>query len=140
LISSLRSLEGWKQYPIVVVTDLVDVRPYEDCLFVHGVPFSPEALQRSNIAEAKWVFVFANFRFADPDLKTLHVAARVLDFNPEAMIFVEMVDPNNDLLSFSKGHLIPMDSRTLIQKVLSHQLIDPAEFLDKMKARAGSEN
>lgn len=132
LITSLRALDDWKDYPLVVVSDLVDARPYEDCHFVHGVPFSPEALRRSNVSEAKWVFIFANFRFADPDLKTLHVAARVLDFNPDATIFVEMVDPNSDLLDLSKGHLVPMDSRTLIEKVLRHQLIDPNEFLDKM--------
>ena len=62
---------------VVVVTDLVQVQPYPQHHFVRGVPISPSALKQACIEQAAIVFVFANVRFVDPDLKTLHTVSRI---------------------------------------------------------------
>ncbi len=129
MLQAMKEIDGFKERDVVIVTDLVQQRPYENFYFVRGVPFSPEALTRANTAFAKYVLIFANFRFADPDLKTLHVASRVLDINPTATILVEMIDPESELLSLARGNIIPMDSRELIEKVLRRQPLDPRQWL-----------
>jgi len=75
------------------------------------------------------VFIFANLRFADPDVKTMHTASRVLEMNSKAKVFVEMVDPRNDLLKYASRPLVAMDSRKLIEYVLKRKMIDPQEFV-----------
>jgi voltage-gated potassium channel len=110
---------------LVVVSDLVTQNPLPQHSFVQGVPFSPEALRKASIAAARYVFVFANLRFADPDLKSLHIAARVFAQNPRATIFVELLDPAIDLLAHCSGNIIPLASRSLIERVLRSQPIDP---------------
>ena len=131
MLQSMRTIEGLKDREVVIVTDLVQQQPYPDYHFVRGVPFSPEALSRANTKYAAYVLIFANFRFADPDLKTLHIASRILDINPTATILVEMIDPKSELLSLAKGHIVPMDSRQLIEQVLKREPLDPRQWLEQ---------
>ena len=114
---------------IAVVSDLVSVSPYPQHHFVHGVPLSPVALQRANVKEAAFVFVFANLRFSDPDIKALHTAARVHEMNPQATILVELLDPKSPLLQRIPWPLIPLDSRKLMESILSKEPINPTEWM-----------
>ena len=113
---------------IVIVSDLVSVSPYPQHHFVHGVPLSPVSLRKANVQEAAFVFVFANLRFADPDIKVLHTAARVHEMNPRATILVELMDPQNPLLRRIPWPLVPLDSRKLMEAILSKEPINPAEW------------
>jgi voltage-gated potassium channel len=113
---------------IVIVSDLVSVSPYPRHHFVHGVPLSPLALQRASVQEAAFVFVFANLRFSDPDMKALHTAVRVHDINPRATILVELMDPKNPLLRKIPWPLVPLDSRKLMESILSKEPIDTTEW------------
>ena len=79
--------------------------------------------------------MFANLRFADPDVKTLHVAQRVVDLNPKATVLTEMVDPRNDLLEHAPEGLVVMDSRELMRSVLRDRSIDVMSWI----GRAGSD-
>jgi len=134
MLQSMRTIEGFEDREVVIVTDLVQQRPYSDFHFVRGVPFSPEALKRANTKDASYVLIFANFRFADPDLKTLHIASRILDINPDATILIEMIDPKSELLGLAKGDIIPMDSRRLIEQVLKREPLDPREWLQRAES------
>ena len=109
---------------VVIVTDLVEVQPYPQHHFVRGVPLSPVALQQANIQEAAYIFVFANVRFQDPDLKTLHVVSRIQKLNSTARIFVEMIDPKSPLLAHLGGSLTVLPSRELLESILKHKAID----------------
>ena len=102
----------------VIVTDLVQVRPYPQHYFVRGVPISPTALQQANIAEAALVFVFANVRFVDPDLKTLHTVSRIQHLAPRARLFVELNDPNHELARHLGAQLTILPTRALLESVL----------------------
>lgn len=115
----------------VIVTDLVSQNPYPRHSFVSGVPLSPTALGMANIEAADYIFVFANLRFADPDIKTLHVATRVLSLNQKATVFVEMIDPKNDLLKYASSRVKPLGSRKLVEAVLRDGHIS-AESWEKM--------
>lgn len=117
--------------PIVIVSDLISTTPYPQHHFVHGVPLSPTALRQANIKDAAYVFIFANLRFADPDIKTLHTAVRVHELNPRATILVEMMDIGNPLLKTMAWPVVPIESRKLMEAVLSKGRINPAEWLPK---------
>lgn len=130
MLQTMRRIDEFRESEIVLVTDLVQQQPYPDVHYVRGVPFSPDALRRASTSTARYVFVFANFRFADPDLKTMHVASRVLEVNPDATVLVEMIDPKSDLLAMAQGHIVPMDSRRLIEEVLRREPLDPREWLN----------
>ena len=109
---------------VVLVTDLVQVQPYPRHHFVRGVPISPTALKQANIAAAAFVFVFANVRFQDPDLKSLHTVSRIRQLNPRARIFVEMANPASDLLAHLGGNVTTLASRHLLESVLKHHALD----------------
>jgi voltage-gated potassium channel len=121
---------------IVVVSDLVSVSPYLRHHFVHGVPLNPAALQKANVREAAYVFVFANLRFADPDIKALHTAARVHELNPRATILVELMDPGSPLLKKIPWPLVPLDSRKLMEAILTKGPINPSVWLAGGQATA----
>lgn len=131
LIQSLPACKKMAGLEVVIVSDLVSQNPYPQHHFVNGVPINPAMLQRANVAAAKYVFIFANLRFADPDVKTLHVASRVLKLNPSATVFVEWVNPGSDLLAYAPPGLLFMDSRELVKRILSNRTIDPMEWLPK---------
>ena len=124
LIQSLASHPLLRDRPVVTVTSLVSQNPYPQHHFVRGVPIDPTTLQRASIATAAYVFVFANLRFTDPDIKTLHVALRVADLNPTAKVMVEMLDPDNELLQHVPDTFRPMDSRSLIRSVFLDRKVD----------------
>jgi hypothetical protein len=111
----------------------VNRSPYPQHHFVCGVPISPQVLNRANVKDADYVFIFANLRFADPDVKTIHTASRVLELNSKAMVFVEMVDSRNDLLKYASRPLVAMDSRKLIECVLQNRMIDPEQMLKEKR-------
>lgn len=113
---------------VVLVTDLVQVQPYPQHHFVRGVPISPVALKQANIAAADFIFVFANVRFQDPDLKTLHTVSRIRQLNSRARIFVEMADPKSELLAHLGGTVTVLSTRELLESVLKHQELDLARY------------
>ncbi|MSU46385.1 MAG: hypothetical protein EXS42_04495 [Lacunisphaera sp.] len=127
-------IQGLNRYPelsrreIVILTDLVRLQPYPQHHFVRGVPLSPVALQQANLAAAAYIFVFANARFQDPDLKTLHVVSRIQKVNPTARIFVEMLDPQSPLLAHLGTSLTVLPSRELLESILKHKTIDLSRY------------
>ena len=121
---------------IVIVTDLVARNPYPRHSFVCGVPISPAALRQANVAHADYVFVFANLRFADPDVKTLHIASRVLDLNPRATVLVELVDPAHELAKYAAGKVVVMESRKMIESVLRDRSLDLRLWLPERQTGA----
>ena len=127
-------IHGLARYPelsgreLVILTDLVQVRPYPQHHFVRGVPLSPAALQQANLPAAAYIFVFANARFQDPDLKTLHVVARIQKLNPSARIFVEMMDPQSPLLAHLGTSLTVLPSRALLESILKDKVIDLSPY------------
>lgn len=131
LIQRLPTTPGFAGLPVAIATDLVERNPYPEHSFVRGVPINPATLQRANCGRARFVFIFANFRFADPDVKTLHIASRVRDQNPDATIFVEMVDENSDLLRFAPEKLVVIPSRKVMEHVLQHQPFNPLDWLQE---------
>ena len=128
LIQSLPSCRGFEDREIVVVSDLISMNPYPEHHFVRGVPINPASLRKANVQEADYVFVFANMRFADPDVKTIHTVSRIVDLNPQAKIFMELVDPENDLVRYAPGDLTIMDSRRLLISVLRDKQLDPNQL------------
>jgi voltage-gated potassium channel len=128
-------IQGLGRYPelsgreLVILTDLVKIQPYPQHHFVRGVPLSPTALQQANIGAADFIFVFANARFQDPDLKTLHIVSRIRKLNPTARMFVEMMDPQSPLLAHLGNSLTILPSRQLLESILKHQAIDWSAYL-----------
>lgn len=131
LIQNLPKIPELANFKVVVATDLVQQNPYPENLFVSGVPINPATLKRANCDSAKMVFIFANFRFADPDVKTLHIASRVKDQNPDVPVFVEMVEEDSSLLKHAPDDLIVIPSRQVMEHVLQHVPFNPLEWLDE---------
>ena len=129
LIQSLHENEELRDNKVVIVSGIVEHNPYPEHDFVSGVPINPAVLKRASIEHASYVFVFANQRFSDPDVKTLHIASRVLKLNTKARVFVELVTPDSiDLLEHVPSRLVVMNSRELIRAVLRDKKIDPSQF------------
>ena len=82
------------------------------------------------------VFIFANFRFADPDIKTLHTASRVHNQNRDAVVFIELVDPAGELLKHAPEDFIVLPSRRAMELVLHHTPVNPLEWVEP-EQRAG---
>lgn len=92
LIQALPQCQALAKLPVAIITELVSENPYPQHDFVCWVPISPAVLRRANVAKDDYVFIFANMRFTNPDVKTLHVAARIMELNPSAQVLVELVD------------------------------------------------
>mgnify|MGYP000536626359 CR=1 FL=1 len=131
LIQSLPYCSGFENKKIVIVTDLVNVNPYPAHEFVYGVPINPVILKKACVQNASDVFIFANMRFTDPDIKTVHVASRVLKLNPKARIFLEVINKNHDLLKHLPGNIVPISSSELLIDVLHNAKMDPNEWFKK---------
>lgn len=128
LIQSLPEWDGMARKEVVIVSDLVSRNPYPQHKFVAGVPINPAALKRASVSTADQVFIFANLRFADPDVKTMHVATRVMARNSSAKIFVEMIDPQSDLMKYAPDRVVSLNSRKLIECVMKDGKIDAASW------------
>ena len=131
LIQSLPRVPELSGYPVVIATDLVDRNPYPEHWFVRGVPINPAILRQANCSGAVMVFVFANLRFADPDTKTLHIASRVRALNADALIVVEIVEPESELMSHAPRDLVVVSSRQAMQHVLNPAPFNPLDLLDE---------
>lgn len=133
----IQALPDWDEMAgrkAVIVTDLVTHNPYPRLhKFVFGVPINPASLKMAAIANADFVFVFANFRFADPDVKTMHIASRVMALNSKARIYVELVDPESDLVKFAPDRMVVLKSRKLIQSVMKDGRISAASWREMCK-------
>lgn len=124
LIQSFQNCPSLSAKKVVIVSDLVSQNPYPQHLFVNGVPINPAILHRANVEYASHVYIFANLRFAAPDVKTLHIASRVVALNPKAKLFLEMIDPQNELLKYGPEGVTVMPSRELIESILRDKKID----------------
>lgn len=135
IIQSLPQIPELAGFRVVVATDLVERNPYPEHAFVRGVPINPAVLRQANCSTAALIFIFANFRFADPDVKTLHIASRARDQNPNAVIFVEIVDAASDLIEHAPADLVVMPSRQAISQVLHHEPVNPLDWIDDATRR-----
>ena len=117
------------QREVVIVSDLVQVNPYPQHYFVRGVPISPAALSQANIQQAAYIFVFANVRFQEPDLKTLHTVSRIQKLNQHAQILVEMHKPKSDFTQYLGPSVTILPSNHLLESVLKHRALDLSAFL-----------
>ena len=130
LVQSLPMIPELAPFPVVIATDLVEHNPYPQHGFVRGVPINPAVLRQANCAGAAMVFIFANFRFADPDVKTLHIASRVRAQNPDAIVFVELVAPAGELMQYAPSDLVVLSSRKAMEYVLRKATVNPLEWID----------
>jgi voltage-gated potassium channel len=128
LLQVLGSYPELAQHEVVIISDLVSVNPYPQHHFVRGVPISPTALQQANIQEAAYIFVFANTRFQEPDLKTLHTVSRIQKFNQHAVMFVEMHKPKSEFTEHLIRPVIVLDSKMLLASILRHESIDLSAY------------
>lgn len=124
LIQCLDRYPELHQREIVILTELVQVRPYPQFHFVRGVPLSPVALQQANISAAAHIFVFANSRFVEPDLKTLHVVSRIRKLAPQAWIYLELNNPEYELASHLGEKTTILSSKEMLASVLRDGSID----------------
>ncbi|MFA6596572.1 MAG: ion channel [Ignavibacteriaceae bacterium] len=130
LIQELPQMEGLAGKEVVIVTDLVETNPYLQHFFVKGVPINPLNLKKANINEADYIFVFANIRFKDPDVKTLHLLSRIKKLNNHAKIIIELENPLDDLVKHLDASIVVVESRKMLEDLLKHQSI---KFNDLMK-------
>jgi voltage-gated potassium channel len=128
LIQVLGRYPELNQREIVILTDLVQTRPYPQFHFVRGVPLSPFALRQANIVAASHIFVFANARFVEPDLKTLHIVSRIRKLVPKACIYVELNNPEHELVSHLGENTIILSSKDMLASVLRDGSIDLSAY------------
>jgi len=128
LIQALPCYPELARREVVVVTDLVQVQPYPQHHFVRGVPISPTALRQAAIETAAIIFVFANVRFVDPDLKTLHTVSRVRQLAPRAKIFLELNNPQHELARHLDGNTVILASRDLLASVMRDHTVDVSAY------------
>ena len=131
LILEVHKYEYLKNKDIVLVTSLVDINPYNQHKFIHGVPINPESIKKANTEYASYIFVFSNIRFANPDLKTLHIVSRIQKINQKATIFVELTDKNCPYLKYidkTKNKIVILETDELFENVLINGTLDLNSF------------
>jgi len=129
LIQSLPRSNTLSQMEVAIISDLVTRNPYPQHQFVRGVPINPANLRQANTQYADYVFIFANLRFSDPDMKTLHIASRVVKLNPRAKVCVELVDPEHSLVDFLPNSLFVMQSRDLTKAIVRDEQVNLKEWV-----------
>ncbi len=136
LIQELDTYPEFKNKDVVIVSDLINSAPYSHHHFVFGVPISPDSLIKGNVQYADYIFVFANVRFKEPDLKTLHIVSRIQKLNKHATIFIELTNPEMDAIKYIKNasnKVIIMDSNRLLESVLAHNSVNLNYFINAEK-------
>ena len=113
---------------VVIAGSLIDRKPYDEHHFVQGEPISPDTQDRANTSQAAVIFVFANSRFTDPDLKTLHVASRIMRRNDEAIMFVELENEDHPLLDDLPRPVRVMPTEALLESSIRHEHLDLDRF------------
>ena len=131
IIQSLPSCPGLSEREVVIIASLVPFNPYPQHHFVSGVTLNPSILKKANIVYADYIFIFANLRFADPDVKTLHIASRVRKVNSKAVVFVELADPNHELLKHAPKDLIVVSCKEIMESILKGEALNPMEWQKK---------
>lgn len=131
LIQELQSHEGFTGKEMVIVTDLVETNPYPEHYFVRGVPINPLNLKKANIKHADFIFVFSNIRFKDPDVKTLHLLSRIKKLNEHAKIYIEMENPQDDLVQYLDPSVTVIESRRMLEDLLKFKAIKFDELFKK---------
>jgi len=91
---------------------------------VRGVPISPSALKQAGIERAAYVFVFANVRFVDPDMKTLHCVHRIRKLAPHARIFMELNEPEHELAWHLGDNITVLKNRDMLTSILAGAGLD----------------
>ena len=129
LIQEIATENLFPDQEIAILGSLVQRNPYPEHHFVYGVPLSPVALKQSCAKEASLIFVFANTRFSDPDLKTLHVVSRIMKVNTTATMYVEMCDPDHPMIANLPRPIEVMKTADLIDSALSHRFAGAKAFL-----------
>lgn len=123
LIQKIETLKGFAGKEMVIVTDLVETNPYPEHFFVRGVPINPLNLKKANIKYADFVFVFSNIRFKDPDVKTLHLLSRIKKLNDHAKIYIELENPQDDLVQYLDSSITIIESRKMLEDLLKYKAI-----------------
>lgn len=134
LIREVDADRMFREREVVIAGSLVERKPYEQHHFVRGEPISPDTQIRANAGEAGVIFVFANTRFTEPDLKTLHVASRIMRRNEEARIYVELEDPEHPLLDELPRPVHVMPTDMLLESAIRHEHLDMDRFELSQKA------
>ncbi|MFN8670801.1 MAG: ion channel [Candidatus Sericytochromatia bacterium] len=131
LINEVDKYDFLSNKEIVILSNLVETNPYKQHHFVYGVPISPFSLKKANVEYADYIFVFSNIRFANPDLKTLHIVSRIQKMNKNATIFVELEDVNSHYLQHLQGvnKIIPIKTDTMFENLLIKQTLDLDFFI-----------
>lgn len=124
LVQTLPRYPELARREVVIVSDLVQIQPYPQHHFVRGVPISPTALKLAAVDQADIVFVFANARFAEPDLKTLHTVSRIRQLAPQAKIFVELDNPQHELIKHLGDKTFILSSKESLASVLREGTIN----------------
>lgn len=129
LIQEIKEQQLFSDKNLVIIGSLIERTPYPEYDFIYGVPISPRVQQRANMAGASIIFVFSNIRFTDPDTKTLHVVSRIMRHNQHAKIYVELNDPNHELLKELPRDITIMKSADLLKNALRHRYLDVGQYL-----------
>ncbi|MDR9418248.1 ion channel [Gracilimonas sp.] len=130
LIKEIQKHPDFVERKLVIAGALVERAPYSQYDFIYGVPISPQVLLRTNISEASDVFVFANIRFSDPDLKTLHVVSRIMEHNTTGTVYVELNNEEHPMLETLPRKAVIMKSNDLLKNALKHHNFDLERYWD----------
>lgn len=134
LIQEIKKRDLFTDRERVIVSSLVEIKPYPEYDFINGVPISPHVLKRANISEAALIFVFSNIRFSEPDTKTLHIASRIMKYNENAHILVELNNENHPLLKELPRPVTVMQSSQLLHNALQHNFIDLNRYVTEQES------
>jgi hypothetical protein len=74
------------------------------------------------------IFVFANVRVVDPDLKTLPTVSRVRQLAPQARIFLELNNPQHELARHLDANTVVLASRDLLATVMRDHTVDISAY------------
>ncbi len=112
-------------------------------VYRQGDGADPEALERVNVNEVRRAVLLAPCDVPDPDALTLARLAAIRSVNPDAHVFVEIVDSANIELARAVGDrgTFPLDTARVLGLFLCHHLLVPGidRLLGELLSAHGSE-
>ena len=137
LISNVRKIN--EDMKIVVVTHMLESRPFEDVSFVKGDPRYQETLERANIKEASLAVILADDHVNNPDAYSIIIGNELEQMNPRLVKIAEITDERWESIFKESGIDVFVSEKKFLKSINSKTHNQVFTILNKaMRKQKGS--
>lgn len=134
LILNVRKINDDKK--IVVVTHMLESRPFEDISFVKGDPRYRETLERANIKEASLAIILADDHVNNPDAYSIIIGNELEEINPKLLKIAEITDGKWETIFKQSGIDVFVSEKKFLKSIHNSSHNQVYDILSNVMERA----